>query len=369
MHPEAAKNIMGKCLWYGWRSHLGIVAITSGVLFFGNCAIAQTPPSTVPDDTLGAESSIVTPNVEINGVPSDRIDGGATRGTNLFHSFQELNVGEGRGAYFSNPTGIENIFSRVTGTNRSEIMGRLGVLGDANLFLLNPNGIMFGPNASLDLRGSFLGSTANSIKFSDGTEFRANASQIAPILTNGDTSFANASTIFSSVEPGGIGNGGKINITAKTLSFTDGAGVAVNSQGSGKGGNIQIQAGTLKLDNKAFISGETVSNQGGDINLSINDLLLLRRNSKISTSAGTAQTGGDGGNITINTPNGFIVAFPKENSDIAANAFEGSGGRVDITAFNLFNIQPLSGSNTTSSICRCRSFFNCGSYFLFLLVK
>jgi large exoprotein involved in heme utilization and adhesion len=151
-----------------------------------------------------------------------------------------------------------------------------------------------------------------------------------------------ASGLFANTTAGSTGDGGTIFIDPRRMVIRDGAGVAVNSQGSGKGGDIRIQAGTLKLDNKAFISGETASNQGGNIKLSINDLLLLRRNSKISTSAGTAQAGGDGGNITINAPNGFIVAFPKENSDIAANAFEGSGGRVDITAFNLFNIQTLS---------------------------
>nr|NMG22288.1 hypothetical protein [Brasilonema bromeliae SPC951] len=54
-----------------------------------------------PDNSLGAENSVVTPNVQINGTPSDRIDGGAIRGDNLFHSFQEFNVNAGRGAYFS----------------------------------------------------------------------------------------------------------------------------------------------------------------------------------------------------------------------------------------------------------------------------
>ncbi len=63
------------------------------------------------------------------GLPSDRIDGGAIRGSNLFHSFQEFNIGEGRGAYFTNPTAIENIFSRVTGDNPSRLFGTLGGLG------------------------------------------------------------------------------------------------------------------------------------------------------------------------------------------------------------------------------------------------
>ncbi|MEW5856359.1 MAG: filamentous hemagglutinin N-terminal domain-containing protein, partial [Cyanobacteriota bacterium] len=104
-----------------------------GTLFIPvqECVLAQI----VPDNTLGAESSTVTPNVVIRGIPSDQIAGGAIRGANLFHSFEQLSVLKGRGAYFTNPAGIENILSRVTGANRSDILGRLGVLGNANLFL------------------------------------------------------------------------------------------------------------------------------------------------------------------------------------------------------------------------------------------
>ncbi|WP_234300813.1 ShlB/FhaC/HecB family hemolysin secretion/activation protein [Sphaerospermopsis aphanizomenoides] len=74
-----------------------------------------------PDSSLGAESSVVTPNETIKGIPSDRIDGGAIRGGNLFHSFQEFNIESGRGAYFTNPSGIENILTRVTGSKVSHI--------------------------------------------------------------------------------------------------------------------------------------------------------------------------------------------------------------------------------------------------------
>ncbi|MEQ8996542.1 MAG: filamentous hemagglutinin N-terminal domain-containing protein, partial [Coleofasciculus sp. B1-GNL1-01] len=86
-------------------------------------AIAQIQP----DTTLGAEQSIVTPNVDIKGLPADLIEGGAIRDTNLFHSFLEFNVGEGGRVYFANPTGIETIFSRVTGNDVSNILGTLGV--------------------------------------------------------------------------------------------------------------------------------------------------------------------------------------------------------------------------------------------------
>ncbi|NES83649.1 MAG: filamentous hemagglutinin N-terminal domain-containing protein, partial [Moorea sp. SIO2B7] len=78
-----------------------------------------------PDRTLGDESSLVTPHVELEGLPSDLIEGGATHGTNLFHSFSEFNIDAGRGAYFANPAAIRSIFSRVTDSNPSEILGRL----------------------------------------------------------------------------------------------------------------------------------------------------------------------------------------------------------------------------------------------------
>ena len=147
------------------------------LLLFPFPALAQI----VPDNSLGAESSRTVSDT-INNLPSDRIEGGATRGVNLFHSFREFNIGEGRGAYFANPNGISNIFTRVTGGNPSNILGTLGVQGNANLFLLNPKGIIFGPNARLDLRGSFIGSTASGVIFDNGFEFSAADANAVPLL-------------------------------------------------------------------------------------------------------------------------------------------------------------------------------------------
>ncbi|OCQ97755.1 hypothetical protein BCD64_06565 [Nostoc sp. MBR 210] len=133
----------------------------------------------IPDNTLGAEKSIVNSNAN-----TDRINGGARRGANLFHSFREFNIGKEGKAYFSNPAGVENIFSRVTGDRRSDILGTLGVAddGNADLFFMNPNGIFFGPNARLDMRGSFLASTANSLLFDGGLEFSASNPQALSML-------------------------------------------------------------------------------------------------------------------------------------------------------------------------------------------
>lgn len=124
-----------------------ITGVLAHVIFCcENHALAQI----TPDRTLGDRSSKITPNVNIKGSVGDRIDGGAIRGANLFHSFQEFNVGELQRVYFANPTGISNILTRVTGSNVSNILGTLGVDGGANLFFINPNGILFGNNSRLE---------------------------------------------------------------------------------------------------------------------------------------------------------------------------------------------------------------------------
>ncbi|MDY6782526.1 MAG: filamentous hemagglutinin N-terminal domain-containing protein [Cyanobacteriota bacterium] len=171
----------------------------------------------IPDTTLGSENSIVTPITS----QLEQIDGGAIRGSNLFHSFVEFGINEGRSAYFANPTGIANIFSRVTGNNPSHLYGTLGVLGEANLFFLNPNGIVFGPNASLDLRGSFVASTAHNLIFPNGEEFSAVNPNGAPLLTIDVP--VTLSVQFESDRAGSIVNGGNLAVdTGETLSLVGG---------------------------------------------------------------------------------------------------------------------------------------------------
>ncbi|MBD2497915.1 S-layer family protein [Nostoc sp. FACHB-280] len=237
--------------------------------------------------------------------------------------------------------------------------------------------------SSLSLQG---GAQINSNTLAQGNagniklEISGNVS-LAGVDKNGD-----AGGIFSSVESEATGLGGDINIQANSLFVGDGArlfastlgqnnagnitvnvrdAIAFDSMNSispsgaftsvepnavGDAGNINLTARSIRLDNQAAISAITTSGNGGDINLQVQDILLLRRNSKISTSAGTARQGGDGGNITINAPNGFIVTIPNENSDITANAFTGNGGRVNIQAFGIFDIQPRESSTVFNDI-------------------
>jgi len=151
-----------------------VVIIGFGVVNLGG---TLTSAQIIPDSTLPINSDV---NLEQHRLI---IRGGTAVGSNLFHSFSEFNLEAGGGAYFTNPAGIENILSRVTGNNPSRILGTLGVLGNANLFLINPNGILFGSNAQLDLGGSFIASTANRLLFADGTEFSTISTQEPPLLT------------------------------------------------------------------------------------------------------------------------------------------------------------------------------------------
>ncbi|MHC5768669.1 MAG: two-partner secretion domain-containing protein [Nostoc sp.] len=145
-----------------------------------------------------------------------------------------------------------------------------------------------------------------------------------------------------SVNSQGSGTGGNINITTGLLSITNSAELATSNIGQGNAGDIGVTARSIRLDNKGSIQARTTSGNGGDITFNVQDLLTLRRTSQISTTAGTDQKEGNGGNITINIPSGFIVAVPKENSNITANAFKGSGGKVTINATGIFGMTVLS---------------------------
>ena len=262
----------------------------------GNIAFAQI----IPDRTLGEESSTVMP---LNG-QAERIDGLAARGSNLFHSFQEFNINEGRVAYFANPAVIENIFSRVTGSNPSHLLGTLGVLGNANLFFLNPNGVIFGENAWLDIRGSLVTSTANSLIFPDGNQFSATNPQAAPLLTIDVP--VTVGLQFEGDEPGNLANAGKLEV-GQDLTLEAGN---LDLQGQLKAGrNLTLKAqDTVSL--KDSVPQAFKAEAGGE--------LLVQGNQAIDLSG-------------LNNPNSELLSgrdmiFRSPNRSLSSNAVYTTGG-------------------------------------------
>ncbi|MEG4032022.1 MULTISPECIES: two-partner secretion domain-containing protein [unclassified Microcoleus] len=308
------------------------------LLLFPVAAIAQI----IPDNSLGAESSRTVPD-RINNLPSDRIEGGATRGVNLFHSLREFNIREGRGAYFANPSGITNIFTRVTGGNPSNILGTLGVLGNGNLFLLNPKGIVFGPNARLDLRGSFLASSADSVIFDNGYQFSSSNPHSLPLLN------VNIPIGLNFREnPGKIINSSAAPALAlpqlppgiPPIFNNIGASVGPGQTLALVGGDIELNQGTLTASTGQILLGSVAS--PGIVRFGATPLGLSLNYDKISNFGNIEMTNGSlintsgigggkvdirGGNVSLN--NGRIYALTLGNID---------GMGIDINAQN-FRVQ------------------------------
>lgn len=151
----------------------------------------------------------------------------------------------------------------------------------------------------------------------------------------------------------GLGAAGAVTITARDHLTIEGlnamhadkpifTGIFVNSLSFSPAGNITIATPTLQLSRRAAISAQTVAVDGGNITLNVSDLLLMRYGSEISTTAGFANLAGNGGNITLNAPRGFLVSAPLENNDITANAFSGSGGNITLNAQGVYGFTPRS---------------------------
>ncbi|MDZ7968379.1 MAG: S-layer family protein [Nostoc sp. DedSLP03] len=231
-------------------------------------------------------------------------------------------------------------------------------------FSLSDGAALYSTTAGKGDAGNVLINATGDISFTNGSNINAatigqgNAGNVT-VNAGGKFSFQGTTIDGSNFDTGifsivatdagftGKGEGGNINVTARDLSLNSAA-LSASSLGDGIAGNININSGTVKLDNKGIIAAATTSGDGGNINLTATDLLLLRRNSNITTTAGLAKSSGDGGNINIDSK--FIVASPEENSDISADAYTGSGGRVKINSQGIFGIESRSKPTEKSDI-------------------
>ncbi|MDJ0596282.1 MAG: filamentous hemagglutinin N-terminal domain-containing protein, partial [Pleurocapsa sp. MO_226.B13] len=214
--------------------------------------------------TLAQITSDGTVNTQVNTNGNiAEITGGETRGSNLFHSFQDFSVSTGNEAFFNNASDISNILSRVTGGNISNIDGLIRANGSASLFLINPAGIIFGENARLDIGGSFFGSTANSILFPDEIEFSATDTQAQPILTINAPIGLSFRDNPADLTVRGDGNGVRL-IDSEVIDTQDALRVGSDATIGIVGGNLFFEDATIKTAGGRIEIGSVA---GGEVDL------------------------------------------------------------------------------------------------------
>ncbi|KAF3889274.1 MULTISPECIES: two-partner secretion domain-containing protein [Nostocales] len=320
-----ARNCLGKWL----LAVSGI--ILSDLLNVAKVAIAEV----IPDETLSAQE-----RTQVSGNPNFQIDGGARRGNNLFHSFSQFSISGGGSAYFNNAGDIQNIFSRISGGSVSNIDGLIRANGKANLFLLNPNGIVFGPNARLDIGGSFVGTTANTINFADGFQFSATAPQAAPLLTMsvpiGLQFGQNPKTIrvqgngYDLSVPGAVGSPTIKGNTVTGLVVLPGNTLAL------VGGNIDIQGGTLTAEQGRIELGSVGTGQQVELSLVSQSLALsyqgIQNFQDIQFSQKALADSSGGGSIQVW---GERVSLTDGSQMLVQNQGEQQGGSINVNARSL----------------------------------
>ncbi|MBY0578024.1 MAG: filamentous hemagglutinin N-terminal domain-containing protein [Burkholderiales bacterium] len=300
------------------------------------CAVTAQAAATF-DGTVGAVAAGTT----LSGKFTIPASYGRQVGGNLFHSFASFSVNTGESAIFAGPGNIANIIARVTGGASSWIDGRLGSsIAGANLYLLNPAGIAFGPNAALDLTGSFHASTADVLKLGASGNFPANPGADTILTADAPSAFG-----FLSAAPAGI------NLNGSYLAVGKGKGIALvggnitlaDSFIYAPGGKIQIDSagspGTVSQDSSGAWTKLDGFARLGSISLSVSSAVQKHviydgRGRPIASlsnlDASNYSSFGPGGQIVIRGENLSLA-----NAVVSADTYLfGNGGSVDINARN-----------------------------------
>ncbi|MEH2288971.1 two-partner secretion domain-containing protein [Nostoc sp.] len=379
--------------WFGHGCHLGLLGL---VILVGAIGIegGSTSAQVTPDPSVGTQVK------RIDDTTLD-ITGGTTVGnTNLFHSFSNFSVKPDEVVSFRNVGTINNILVRVTGGNPSDIQGTLQAEGKANLFLINPNGIIFGGNAYLDIGGSFIATTASAIRFLGGGEFSMTSpvNPLNPLLRVNPSAFlfnqilsqpiksiqVNEATLSvpknqslmllggdvnlegafmdapdGRVELGGLAGVGTVGLNIDNnnfrLSFPDGVArsdisltnyAVVNASGEG-GGAIQVQGRRITLADNSSIAVDTLlSKSGGTLVVNASESIKLLGGSSLLTGTTTTRTAGE---LRIET--GRLIV--QDGSQISASTSlqsTGGGGTLSIIARDSIQLIGTSPENNPSGL-------------------
>ena len=328
---------------------------------FGSGTVGELEVKAESVEVIGSGTSS---NDELSSRLIAQVEAGATgNASSLIINTKSLSVSDG-GQVAVSTFGKGNAGNLEITAEQVEVVGLLsnGKLGSALRADVNSKATGNGGNLKIDtesLRVSNGGQisadtfgegeagniiiTSNSLealnrgKISTTTSGSFNAGNITLNIKDNFTISGSEAGIFANTTKSSTGRAGNIIINPQSINIRDGATIAVDSKGKGIGGDIEFTTEELTLDNGS-ITAETASNQGGNITLDIQELLSFINSGEITTTAGTAKAGGDGGNIAITSD--FIVGFPtQEQYRITANAFEGNGGKIDITTNAIFGAE------------------------------
>jgi filamentous hemagglutinin family protein len=282
----------------------------------------------VTDGTVGAAGAIAKVGSDFP-IPHTL---GTKVGGNLFHSFSQFDLAAGESGTFTGPGDVGNILARVTGGSASTIDGTLrSTIPGANLFFINPKGVIFGANAKLEIDGSFTATTADYLKLAGGGRFDAKtpASDVltaAPVSAFGFLGPQSAAiSATNSTLTGASGKklsfvGGDLSLNRATLTAPSGRidlwsakapGEVAASDGTGAlggainllrtrvdtsgtpAGSVVIRGGRLAMDRSAVVSDNAGAGAGGAVDVRVADAVRLDLASRIFTSTRGSGSAGD----------------------------------------------------------------------------
>jgi filamentous hemagglutinin family protein len=352
------------------RLLLGFVAVCSVAAAGPRAASAQ---HITVDGRFSPVQTLAGPNYAIGANLGKQV------GSNLFHSFGQFGLSTGESATFSGSGTVSNVIGRVTGGNPSAIDGKIqSNIAGAKLFLINPSGVVFGPNATVNVSGSFHASTADYVRMSDGARFQAtnpdastlsaappaafgflmarpaaltvNGSTLAPVpgtlgLVGGPVTISNRATlsapagtihVTSAAATGEVAIDPRNTAATTVTSFgpvdiTTGSLLSVSNRTNlGTGGSVFIRSGALTVDASQINADNFGLSRGGQLTIQVDGDIVL---SNGATASATSFGGGSGASVIVSSQGSLTLSDP--GTGIIASAAptaSGNAGSVSVAA-------------------------------------